>query len=109
MPPSDPKRSRWFPSQAQLGDPSALERALRQVLTQHYALVDRVNAMEAGGAAKGAKGTVSAKTSAGTFPPGSGPADSYLLGLPVTPVDVETLADGATLKYVAKQRTFTFS
>ena len=108
MPPSDPKQSRWYPTTAQLGDTSALERTLRQVLTQHYALVDRVNAMEAGGAAKGKEASTGAKA-AGPFPPGSGPADSYLLGLPVTPVDVETLADGATLKYVAKQRTFTFS
>lgn len=102
MPQSKPNR--WYPSPAQLADPSALERSLRQVLSQHYALVDRVDAMTKAAGTKPA-----AAATASPFPPGSGPTDTYLLGLPVTPIDVETLADGVTLKYSAKQRSFIFS
>ena len=104
--PSKPPASRWFPSGAsQLEGHTALERSFRQVLQQHYALVDRVNEMQAATVAQ-AKGAAGAKS--GPFPPGCGPADTYVLGLPVTPVDVQGLADGMTLKYVAAQRCFTF-
>jgi hypothetical protein len=82
---------RWFPTQAQLSDPSTLERTLRQVLTQHYDLVEQVRAMKAPKPAEAEK--------AGP-PPGSGPTDSMLLGLRVAPVNAKTLADGAKLTYV---------
>jgi hypothetical protein len=86
-------------------DPVALERTLRQVLTQHYALQDEVNRMKAAGAGAGAG---AAKASKGA-PPGSGPSDTMLLGLRVAPVDSETLADGAALKWNKAQGNFEFS
>ena len=102
--PSKPAASRWFPQgESQLTGSVALERTLRQVLQQHYALVDRVNEMQASSIAQ-AKDGAKAKP----FPPGSGPSDTVLLGLPVTPVDVQTLADGVKLTYSAKQRCFIF-
>ena len=98
--------SRWFPTTEQMKDPVALERTLRQVLTQHYALQDEVNRMKAAGA--GAATGASAGASKGA-PPGSGPSDTMLLGLRVAPVDSETLADGAALKWNKAQGNFEFS
>jgi len=101
------KSSRWFPTGHQVREEGgALERTLRQVLTQHYALQDKVDGMEKAQATS-AKSAAGGK--AGPFPPGCGPADTYVLGLPVTPVDVQTLTNGVSLKYDAKQRCFTFS
>ena len=96
------KQSRWFPNSSQLKDPSSLERSFRQLLNQHYALQDahdklltRVNSMAA--------------PADSPTPAGSGPTDSMLLGLRVLPVDSNTLADGATLKFVKAQGILRFS
>ena len=86
QPPSN-SGARWFPTEQQLKDPKATERAFRQVLTQFYALQDRVNAMAPGAA------------SSAPAAQNNGPADTVLLGLRIAPVDTSTLADGATLKY----------
>jgi len=89
--------NRWYPNKNQVKD-DATHRAFKQVLDQHYALVDRLNAME----------TKSSTTSA-TQPAGNGPADTKLLGLHVVPVDTQTLANGATLKFNKANGNFEFS
>ena len=94
-------QQRWFPSREQLKDPASLERTLRQVLTQHYDLVD------AHAETRKMIPPPTNATSSGP-PPGSGPSDSMLLGLRVVPVDVQTLADGTKLTFVKKDGTFQF-
>jgi hypothetical protein len=96
------KDSRWFPSKEQLKDPVKLERSFRQLLSQHYDLQDRFSALHA------QVQDQSSKQSSGP-PPGSGPTDSMILGLRVAPVDVQTLADGAALKFSKKDGNFKFS
>jgi hypothetical protein len=93
---------RWYPSREQLKDPATLEKSFRQLLTQHYDLQDRFNELHA---------KVNAPTQGKPSgpPPGSGPTDTQLLGLRVSPVDTATLADGATLKYSKKNGNFSFS
>lgn len=93
-------QQRWFPSHEQLKDPKATERAFRQLLTQHYSLVDRFNDLHA-------KVHEEKPRQTGP-PPGSGPIDSMLLGLHVVPVDVQTLADGVKLTFDKKNGNFTF-
>jgi hypothetical protein len=90
--------ARWFPSKEELSTPEKLERSFRQMLTQHYSLVDRTSAPQP---------PPSNTTSSGP-PPGSGPADSMLLGLRVLPVDTQTLADGVKLTFVKKDGNFQF-
>ena len=92
-------QGRWYPSANQLDSPEKLERAFRQLLGQHYAHVDKVNSLM----------MPKEGTSSSGPPPGSGPADSMLLGLRVQPADPQALADGATLKYNKKSGTFQFS
>lgn len=99
---SNNPQPRWYPTKNQLKDPEALERSLRQVLTQHYALQDRYDALAKQVAA------MPEPLKPGTAPPGSGPSDTKLLGLNVEPVDVQTLANGATLKYNSGRGTFSF-
>jgi hypothetical protein len=96
-----PSKGRWYPTKSQLKDPDALERTLRQVLTQHYNLVDQVGGMreQMSQPARGKQGP----------PPGSGPMDSMLLGLPVAPTDLSKLADGTKLTYDKKNGIFRFS
>ena len=94
--------SRWYPSADQLKDPIATERSFRQLLDQHYHLQDQVNALTAKQSAPSAPATSGA-------PPGSGPADTMLLGLPVAPADPQSLANGATLKFNKKTGSFQFS
>lgn len=45
----------------------------------------------------------------GPYPPGGGPVDTTLLGLPVQPIDASALADGATLKFSKKTGNFVVS
>ena len=96
------KGGRWFPTRQQLGDPGALERSFRQLLTQHYDLQDKFDALHA-------KVHAPASPAESGPPPGSGPTDTQLLGLRVAPVDVQTLADGAALKFDKKSGNFRFS
>jgi hypothetical protein len=86
------KNQRWYPSSDQLKDPTATERAFRQLLKQHYDLQDQV----AGIREQLGKSTTPKPSGP---PPGSGPSDTILLGLHVAPIDTSTLADGAVLKY----------
>lgn len=98
------RTERWFPSREQLRDPESLERTLRQVLTQHYALVDRIAGM-----ASASTGTGTGKAEGAGAPASeSGPSTTKLLGLHVEPIDTETLANGATLKYNKTRGTFSF-
>lgn len=86
---------RWYPSPKQLENPQSTEQAFRQLLDQHYDLQDSVAAMRE----QMAKPTANLGASGSASPPGSGPSDTMLLGLRVTPIDVQTLANGATLKW----------
>jgi hypothetical protein len=90
--------NRWYPTTEQLKDPVALERTLRQMLSQHYSLVDKVGAMN----------DKPEETKPSGPPPGSGPSDSMICGLRVAPVDTQTLADGARLTFVKSQGHFQF-
>lgn len=98
MPVQQSKGARWFPTVGQLKDPAATELAFRQVLTQLYALTDRLAAIEGSKAP-----TVSSPLA------GSGPADTMLLGLHVAPVDASTLTNGATLQYDKAAGNFKFA
>ena len=93
-------KARWYPSRDQLKDPAATERAFRQLLNQHYDLVDQVDAM---------RQAPPQGTSGATSTSGNGPSDTKLLGLYVQPVDVTQLANGATLKFDKKNESFKFS
>jgi hypothetical protein len=99
VPPVPSKGERWYPSQEQLKDPSSLERSFRQLLTQHYDLQDQHDALLA---------KVNAKPAATTSQDTSGPATTKLLGLHVEPVDTNSLANGATLKFNKSRGTFSF-
>lgn len=96
------KSGRWWPTEQQLRSPSELERAFRQMLTQHYALQDKYDALA------GRVADMPLPSKEGAFPPGSGPSDTKLLGLNVEPVDTQTLTNGATLKYNRSRGTFSF-
>jgi hypothetical protein len=97
------QKSRWYPTSLQLKDPEWTERSFRQMLKQHYDLQDQVSAMREQMASDGRR------TGKKGPPPGSGPADSMLLGLRVSPVDTSTLADGATLKFSKANGNLEFS
>jgi hypothetical protein len=91
---------RWYPTKEQLKDPDSVERAFRQMLTQHYALKDQADATDAA--------IPKSTTSSTGPPPGCGPTDSQICGLYVTPVDVKTMTDGVKLTYVKATGQFTF-
>jgi hypothetical protein len=100
-------QQRWYPSKQQLGTPEATERSFRQLLEQHYNLQDQVAAMREEMAKP--KTTAPTTGSATAPPPGCGPADTQLLGLRVVPVDTQSLANGATLKFNKAGNNFQFS
>lgn len=88
---------RWFPSPSQLKDPDSLQQVFQQLLTKHYALEDHVKSLNAPvtkGAAPAASDT---------------PTGTKLVGLHVLPVDVQTLDDGAMLKFDKKAGNFRFT
>jgi len=89
---------RWYPTERDLGNPRDLRQTLKQVLDQHYALLDHVNSLEASQTTNGGASS----------PAAQGPSNTMLLGLRVAPVDVQTLADGAALKFSKKNGNFFF-
>jgi len=80
--------------------PSDMVAVFKQVLDQHYSLVDSVNAIR--------EQLAGTKSKPNGPPPGSGPSDTMLLGLRVAPVDVSTLADGTKLTFSKKDGNFQF-
>ena len=92
-------QSRWYPTKQQVSEDP--EKCFRQLLKQHYALLDQFNDYKT-------KNPPQAAPKASGPPPGCGPADTMLLGLRVAPVDTSTLADGATLKYKKVNGNFYF-
>lgn len=96
-------QQRWYPTTEQLKDPAATQRAFRQLLDQHYNLVDKVNGM-------GAAGTAAPAAAATPTAPANptGPSTTHILGIPVEPVDTQVLADGTKLTFVKKSGTFKF-
>lgn len=107
----DNLQSHWYPTESQVKDAPATIRAMKQILDQLYALQDSHDALrkQVAGAAGSATTPTTKSAASPTPPPGSGPADSMLLGLNVAPVDSTTLADGATLKYNKSSGNFEFS
>lgn len=97
--------SNWYPTLEQLKDPAATHRAFKQTLDQFYVLQDSHAKLQASHDALAAKVP---DTSKGGPPPGSGPTDTQLLGLRVVPVDSQSLANGATLKYNKANGNFEF-
>lgn len=104
---SKPASDRWFPTVTQLSDPAAVERSFRQILTQHYELQDRFAELHA--TMTKAAGPAAAPGPEAREGPAPGPATQQLLGLPVGPIDVNSLANGATLRYDKTRRMFIFS
>lgn len=74
---------------------------MKQVLDQLYSLQDQHNALKASVQA------ASNNKNSGP-PPGSGPTDTQVCGLFVEPIDANTLANGAALKYNKARGTFSF-
>lgn len=101
---------KWYPTKQQLGDTDSLERSIRVILDNHYALQDEVAGLKATQAARAAGGatTPTSGDSGPKYPPGSGPKDTMLCGLNVAPVDPGSLADGAKLQYDKKAGVFKF-
>jgi hypothetical protein len=97
--------NRWYPQADQLKDPQTTQRAMKQVLDQLYTLQDQHATLQASHAALQAK----VGTKPEGPPPGSGPTDTQICGLYVAPVDTNTLANGATLKFVKASGHFEFS
>jgi hypothetical protein len=106
-PPAAPQNSgnrgsHWYPAIDQVKDPATLQNTLRVVLDQFYALQDAHDALQKSHAEL--QKQVSNSTTTGA----NGPANTKLLGLNVEPVDVNSLANGAALKYNSKRGTFSF-
>lgn len=94
--------SRWYPTASQLKTPESLERSVRQVLKQQYALVDRVGQIETTQTAQAGASANGSSSSA------SGPATTQILGLNIAPVDTASLPDGNVLTYVKSAGNFQF-
>jgi hypothetical protein len=101
VPLAQSKGQRWYPTPSQL-KPEQLERTIRQMLQQHYDLQDQLDAAREQLARPQLE---PAKTTGST---GNGPADTKFLGLHVEPVDVASMANGATLKFNKARGTFSF-
>lgn len=102
--------SRFYPNANQLKDAAGVQQQFRVLLDKFYDLSDRHAELQKTVAAGDATmAPASAPASASKFPPGSGPSDSQLLGLNVEPVDVNSLADGATLQFSKANGTFKFT
>jgi hypothetical protein len=96
------KGQRWYPTPNQL-KPEHLERTIRQMLQQHYDLQDQLDATREQLARPQLQ-----PTNKTTGSNGNGPADTKLLGLHVEPVDTNSMANGATLKFNKARGTFSF-
>lgn len=97
------KQNRWYPQADQLKDPHTTQRALKQVLDQLYSLQDAHTELQKSHA------ELQSKVKAGATETSNGPANTKIAGLYVAPVDVNTLANGATLKFVKASGHFEFS
>lgn len=91
---------RWYPNAQRLKTPSDSNAVFKEVLDRHYALQERVDALEGGQAAPAENNQ---RIISG------GPATTMMLGLPVGPADPRALPNGATLKYVKASGLFLFS
>lgn len=91
--------NRWYPTPEDT-TPDRIRETLRIMLDQHYQLSDQV------AKAKPAE-EPRVKLAHGPLPQ-HGPADSMLCGLPIYPVDTQSLANGTHLTYVKKSGLFQF-
>lgn len=94
----------YYPTEQELKDPRSTRRVLQQVLKQHYDLArSHAEALQTVDDLKGQLARVRAT------PTPMGPTNSQILGLPVTPIDTNSLANGATLKWNKATGSFIFS
>lgn len=89
----------WYPTEADLKTPKQVRAALQQVLKQHYELMDAHTKLQ----------KVVATIPTTPPPANNGPTNTQLLGLPVVPIDTNSLANGATLKWSKATSSFIFS
>jgi hypothetical protein len=94
-------QSRWYPTTAQLGDPSSLERAFRQTLKQQYEHADSL-------AAVAGKVNAPAPAAPAAAPETNGPTNTKMLGLNVTPIDTNSTPLGSIPTYVPSSGQITF-
>lgn len=97
--------TRWYPTPDQLSTPDKAHMALKQVLQQHYTLVDQ-HAKTVAALAEAQAQLAKLQQGPGR---GNGPTDTTLLGVLVQPADLTTLASGATLRWDKNSGTFVFS
>lgn len=107
--PAGKPTSHWYPTATQLADPASTQRALKQVLDQFYQLQDAHDKLQASHSALAAQLSVAQKQGGPGAEQPNGPANTKLLGLNVAPVDTNSLANGATLKYNKATGQFQFS
>ena len=101
--------SHWYPQANEISSHASLQNTLRVVLDQFYALQDQHDMlMQSHAALEGQVREQSASAREGP-PPGSGPTDTQICGLRVTPIDTNSLANGASLKYNKSLGQFEFS
>lgn len=111
-------QQRWYPTGDQVKDADSIQRTLKQVLDQHYALQDQYSALKASheGTTQATKSSATASATAsprtqitkGSSAMSGGPTNTTICGLPVEPIDVQTLADGTKLTFVKSQGIFKF-
>jgi len=87
---------RWFPTVNQVNDPDSTERSFRQTLTQQYALEDQLSGIN-----KQIKNPTPEQTN-------SGPANTKLLGLNVTPIDTSQTPYGSAPVFIPGTQQITF-
>lgn len=84
----------YMPTEQDLKTPRGVRAALQQVLKQHYELADAHAKLQAAHAQ-----TLAQVQKLAAIPPPMGPGNSLILGIPVTPVDTNSLATGASVKW----------
>ena len=83
-------------------------RHIRFAFDQLYALHDEHEKTKSALATAQAQVKQLSTKLAGPYPPGAGPTDSVLLGVPVQPIDTNTLADATKLTFDKKNGVFVF-
>lgn len=83
-------------------------RHLRFAFEQLYALHDEHQKTKEALAASQAQVKTLTEKLSGPFPPGTGPSDSVMLGIPVLAVDSSALADGTKLTFDKAQGRLVF-
>lgn len=97
-------KQHYYPTESDLSTPAKARSVLQQVLKQHYELRDAHDALQTAHAQ-----TIAELAALKSRPPAMGPLNSQVVGLPIQPVDVKSLANGATIKWNSATGTFIIS